>query len=118
VEKVWLKNYPPGVPAEINPDTYKSLVDIFEQTCQQYKELPAFYNLGVTFSFHDIYSLSEAVAAYLQSVLNLKKGDRLAIMLPNVLQYPVVMFGALRAGLTVVITQFMHRKQYATMHRL
>jgi len=102
VEKIWLKHYPQGVPAEINPDAYKSLVDIFEQTCDQYKELPAFYNLGVTLNFQDIYLLSEAFAAYLQSALNLKKGDRLAIMLPNVLQYPIVMFGALRAGLTVV----------------
>lgn len=102
MEKVWLKNYPPGVPAEINPDVYQSLIDVFEQTCKEYKELPAFYNLGVTLTFQDIYTLSEAFAAYLQSELNLKKGDRLAIMLPNVLQYPVVMFGALRAGLTVV----------------
>lgn len=102
MEKVWLKNYPPGVPAEINPDAYKSLVDIIEQTCQQYGELPAFYNLGVTLTFHDIYRLSEAVAAWFQSVLHLKKGDRLALMMPNVLQYPVLLFGALRAGLTVV----------------
>lgn len=102
MEKVWLKSYPQGVPAEINPDQYKSLVDIFEQTCKQYQNLPAFYNLGVTLTFQEIYTLSEAFAAYLQSVLNLKKGDRLAIMMPNLLQYPVVLFGALRAGLTVV----------------
>lgn len=102
MEKVWLKNYPSGVPAEINPDSYNSLVDVFEQTCKEYKDLPAFYNLGVTLTFHEIYTLSEAFAAYLQSVLNLKKGDRLAIMLPNLLQYPVVVFGALRAGLTIV----------------
>ncbi len=102
MEKIWLKNYPPGVPAEINPDEYQSLVEIFEQTCEQYKNLPAFYNLGVTLTFQDIFVLSEAFAAYLQSVLNLKKGDRLAIMMPNVLQYPVVLFGALRAGLTIV----------------
>lgn len=102
MEKVWLKSYPQGVPAEINPDLYKSLVDVFEQTCKQYKDKPAFYNFGITLSFQDIYTLSEEFAAYLQSVLNLKKGDRLAIMLPNILQYPVVMFGALRAGLTIV----------------
>jgi len=102
VEKIWLKNYPQGIPAEINPDLYKSLADVFEQTCKEYPALPAFYNLGVTLSFQELYVLSEAFAAYFQSVLNLKKGDRLAIMLPNVLQYPVVMFGAFRAGLTVV----------------
>ncbi len=102
MEKIWLKHYPQGVPAEINPDTYHSLVDVFEQTCKQYQTLPAFYNLGTTLSFHDIDILSKAFAAYLQSVLGLKKGDRLAIMLPNVLQYPIAMFGALRAGLTLV----------------
>ncbi len=102
MEKVWLKHYPPGVPAEINPDMYQSVIELFEETCKQYTALPAFYNLGVTLTFQDIYTLSEAFAAYLQSVLNLKKGDRLAIMMPNVLQYPIVLFGALRAGLTVV----------------
>jgi long-chain acyl-CoA synthetase len=102
VEKIWLKSYPQGIPAEINPDAYKSLGDIIEQTCKQFQNLPAFYNLGVTLTFQEIYTLSEAFAAYLQTVLNLKKGDRLAIMLPNVLQYPIVLFGALRAGLTVV----------------
>ncbi|HSW68955.1 MAG TPA: AMP-binding protein [Gammaproteobacteria bacterium] len=102
MEKVWLKNYPQGVPAEINPDAYQSIAEMFEQACAEFKTLPAFYNLGVTLSFQEIDHLSQAFAAYLQSILNLKKGDRLAIMLPNVLQYPVVMFGALRAGLIVV----------------
>jgi len=102
VEKIWLKNYPQGVPAEINPDAYQSLVEIFEKSCEQFKDLPAFYNLGVTLSFQQVEAYSRAFAAYLQHGLNLKKGDRIAIMLPNILQYPVVMFGALRAGLIVV----------------
>ena len=102
MEKIWLKNYPQGVPAEINPDAYQSLVEIFEKSCEQFKDLPAFYNLGVTLSFQQVEAYSRAFAAYLQHGLNLKKGDRIAIMLPNILQYPVVMFGALRAGLIVV----------------
>ena len=102
VEKIWLKNYPQGVPAEIDPNKYQSIVDIFEQTCKRYKNLPAFYNLGVTLTFQEIDEQSRIFASYLQNVLHLKKGDRLAIMLPNVLQYPIALFGALRAGLTVV----------------
>ncbi len=102
MEKIWLKNYPQGVPAEIDPNKYQSVVDVFEQACKQYKNLPAFYNFGVTLSFQEIDDQSRIFAAYLQNVLHLKKGDRLAIMLPNILQYPVALFGALRAGLTVV----------------
>ncbi len=102
MEKIWLKNYPEGMPAEINPDVYKSLVEVFEECCTKFKDLPAFYNLGVTLTYQDLEVLSKAMAAYFQHGLNLKKGDRVAIMLPNVLQYPVVMFGALRAGLIVV----------------
>jgi long-chain acyl-CoA synthetase len=102
VEKIWLKNYTQGIPAEINPDAYPSLVEIFKEACSTYKNLPAFYNLGVTLTYREIETLSSAMASYYQHQLNLKKGDRLAIMLPNVLQYPIVMFGALLAGLTVV----------------
>ena len=102
MEKIWLKSYPSGVPAEINPDTYQSIADMFEQTCAQFKKSPAFTCMGVTLTFNEIDQLSLAIAAYFQQELKLKKGDRIAIMLPNVLQYPVVLFGALRAGLTVV----------------
>jgi long-chain acyl-CoA synthetase len=102
VEKIWLRSYPQGVPAEINPDAYHSLVEIFEESCAKFAALPAFYNLGVAFTYSQIDEHSRAFAAYLQQELKLKKGDRIAIMLPNVLQYPVVMFGALRAGLIVV----------------
>lgn len=102
MEKIWLKNYPAGVPAEIDPDQYQSIVELFELNCEKYSSYPSFYNLGVTFTFKELNELSRDFAAYLQQDLLLKKGERLAIMLPNVLQYPIVLFGALRAGLTVV----------------
>lgn len=102
MEKIWLKNYPPGVPAEINPALFESLVDVFENSCKQYKNCPAFYNLGVTLTFQEIDFYSKCFAAFLQQELKLKQGDRVAIMLPNILQYPVAMFGILRAGLVVV----------------
>jgi long-chain acyl-CoA synthetase len=102
VEKIWLKQYCEGVPAEINPDTYQSVVEILEKTCKLHAELPAFNNMGVTLTFHDVDRLACAFACYLQQGLNLKKGDRVAIMMPNILQYPVAMFGILRAGLIVV----------------
>jgi long-chain acyl-CoA synthetase len=102
VEKIWLKHYHQDVPAEINPDEFKSLVDVLQHSCNEYAKLPAFSSMGVTLTYHDICTLAHAFSAYLQQVLQLKKGDRVAIMLPNVLQYPVVMFGILHAGLTVV----------------
>jgi long-chain acyl-CoA synthetase len=102
VEKIWLKNYPHHVPAEINPDLYQSLVQMFEESCTRYPNAPAFYNMGVTLTYAEMDLYSRAIAAYFQQVLKLQKGSRVAIMLPNILQYPVVMFGALRAGLVVV----------------
>jgi long-chain acyl-CoA synthetase len=102
VEKIWLKNYVKGVPAEINPDEYHSIAEILEESYHKYENLPAFYNMGVTLTFKQIDLYSRAFAAYLQHDLKLKKGDRVAIMLPNLLQYPIAMLGILRAGLTVV----------------
>lgn len=102
MEKIWLKSYAPGVPAEINPDAYQSIVDIFEKSCELHRQSSAFYNLGNTLTYDKVDKLSRDFAAYLQQILKLKKGDRIAIMLPNILQYPVAMFGALRAGLIVV----------------
>lgn len=102
MEKIWLKSYPQGVPSDINPDTYASLVEIFEESCNQFRERPAFYNLGVTLTYQQLNDYSRAFAAYLQHNLKLKKGDRIALMMPNLLQYPVALFGAFRAGLTVV----------------
>src|SRR3990167_4971556 len=102
VEKIWLKSYLPGVPAEINPDAYQSLAEIFEKNCRQYSERPAYYNMGVTLTYNQLEQYTRDFAAYLQKNLKLSKGDRIAIMLPNILQYPVVLFGALRAGLVIV----------------
>ncbi|OGT37558.1 MAG: long-chain-fatty-acid--CoA ligase [Gammaproteobacteria bacterium RIFCSPHIGHO2_12_FULL_37_14] len=102
MEKNWLKSYPPGIPAEINPDAYQSIIEIFNRACQRYNDQPAFYNFGVTLTYRQLDHYSHSFAAFLQQELKLKKGDRLAIMLPNILQYPIAMFGALRAGLVIV----------------
>src|SRR3990167_6610284 len=102
VEKIWLKSYEHGVPAEINPDAYQSLVDVFEIACKRFYARPALYNFGVTLTYQALDQYSRDFAAYLQNQLKLKKGDRIAIMLPNILQYPIAMFAALRAGLIVV----------------
>jgi long-chain acyl-CoA synthetase len=104
VEKIWLKNYPPGVPAEINPDEYPSLKHMFEEACRKHAAQPAFSNMGRTLSYAEVDELSRRFGAWLQKEAGLKKGDRIAIMMPNVLQYPIAIFGALRAGLTVVNT--------------
>jgi long-chain acyl-CoA synthetase len=102
IERVWLKSYPPGVPAEINPDAYHSIVDVMQQTCLRFHDKPAYANMGIHLSFSDLDRLSRYFAAYLQQVFHIKKGDRFAIMLPNLLQYPVAMLGILRAGGVVV----------------
>ncbi len=102
VEKIWLKSYPPGVPSEIDPDAYQSIIEVFEKSCQQHQNLPAYYNLGTTLTFKQFDEISRDFAAYLQQEFKLNKGDRLAIMLPNTLQYPIAMYGAMRAGLIVV----------------
>lgn len=102
MEKIWLKSYPPGVPEEINPDAYASLIEVFEDACKRHADRPAFYNLGTTITYKQLDILSRDFAAYLQQILQFKPGDRIGIMLPNILQYPVVMFGALRAGLIIV----------------
>jgi len=102
MEPVWLKYYPAGVPAEIDIDRFASLKDMFEHSCRQYAQRPAFTNRGVTLTYGEFDRLARNFGAYLQQVLGLRRGDRVAIMLPNLLQYPVALFGALRAGLVVV----------------
>lgn len=102
MEKIWLTEYPQGVPAEINPDQYASLKAMFEHSCRQYRTRPAYSNLGTTLSFADLEQLSHQFGAYLQKVAGLKKGERVAIMMPNLLQYPVALFGVLRSGLVAV----------------
>ena len=103
MEKFWLNAYPPGTPAEIDAAAYPSLVAMFEESCQRFAERPAYHNLGVTLTYRDVDKLSARFGAYLQ-LIGLKPGDRVALMMPNLLQYPVALFGALRAGLTVVNT--------------
>ncbi|HEU5290078.1 MAG TPA: AMP-binding protein [Cyclobacteriaceae bacterium] len=99
----WIKNYPEGIPAEINLYDYNSVVELFESSCKKYGDQVAFENMGVTLTFAQTDKLSKDFAAYLQSI-GLKKGDRIAIQMPNLLQFPVAFFGALRAGLIVVNT--------------
>ncbi len=102
MEKIWLKSYPEGVPAEIDRGLNISVVDIFKQSCEKFKTKPAFYNLGHTLSYQEVYEQSLAFAAYLQQILKLKKNSRVALMLPNILQYPVILLGILQAGCIVV----------------
>lgn len=102
-EKTWLAAYPPGTPAEIELDERTTLVTIFEESCRRYADRPAYHNLGVILTFSDLDRLSRQFAAHLQAA-GLRPGDRIALMMPNVLQYPVALFGALRAGLIVVNT--------------
>jgi long-chain acyl-CoA synthetase len=100
MKKLWLQSYPPGVPPEIDAHAYASLKDFLERSCQRFRDKTAFSNMGVSMSYGELDRLSRDFAAYLQSRLHW--GERVAIMLPNLLQYPVVLFGALRAGMTVV----------------
>ncbi|MDA5494414.1 long-chain-fatty-acid--CoA ligase FadD [Yersinia intermedia] len=102
MEKVWLKRYPADVPAEIDPDRYSSLVEMFENAALRYADQPAFINMGEVMTFRKLEERSRAFAAYLQQGLGLQKGDRVALMMPNLLQYPIALFGVLRAGMVVV----------------
>ncbi|QGY31297.1 long-chain-fatty-acid--CoA ligase FadD [Pantoea cypripedii] len=100
--KVWLKRYPPDVPAEITADRYTSLIDLFEHAAAQYADQVAFVNMGQPMTYRQLEQQSRAFAAWLQHGLKLKAGDRVALMMPNLLQYPVALFGVLRAGMVVV----------------
>ena len=101
MEKIWLKSYPAGVPAEINIDQYASVREVLEETCAQFASRPAYSCMGRTITFAELDRLSAAFGAFLQG-RGLAKGARVALMMPNVLQYPVCLFGILRAGYTVV----------------
>ncbi|MDH4558344.1 long-chain fatty acid--CoA ligase [Pseudomonas sp. BN417] len=103
-ENFWKDKYPAGVPAEINADQYPNVQAVLKQSCQRFADKPAFSNLGKTLTYGELYELSGAFAAYLQNHTDLKPGDRIAVQLPNILQYPVVVFGAIRAGMVVVNT--------------
>ncbi|MFO1311524.1 MAG: AMP-binding protein [Burkholderiales bacterium] len=102
MDKVWLNQYPKGVPAEVDVDEYPSLKAVIERSFMRFGDLPAYGNMGVSLTYRELDRASGRFGAYLQKGLGLRKGDRLAIMLPNLLQYPVALFGALRAGVTVV----------------
>jgi long-chain acyl-CoA synthetase len=101
MEKIWLKHYPAGVPAEVKTDVYPSLIALLEESFKKHRDLPAYEFMGKTISFGQVDDVSRAFAAYLQS-LGLVRGDRVAIMMPNVPQYPVAVAGILRAGYVVV----------------
>jgi long-chain acyl-CoA synthetase len=102
VEKVWLKSYLPGVPAEVDTHKFSSIRDIFAKSVAQYANLPAFTNMDRTLTYAELDRLSRDFGAWLQNCVGLAQGARVAIMSPNLLQYPVVLFGVLRAGFVVV----------------
>ncbi|MDX1549688.1 MAG: AMP-binding protein, partial [Lysobacter spongiicola] len=108
VERPWLDQYPAGVPEQIDVDEFPSVVAVLENAIQNYRDRPAFANFGKTLTYAEIDTLSARFAGYLLGELGLKKGDRVAIMMPNCLQYPIATFGVLRAGLTVVNTNPMY----------
>ncbi|KAF1702040.1 long-chain fatty acid--CoA ligase [Pseudoxanthomonas suwonensis] len=101
-DRPWLQSYPKGVPAEIDPDQYRSVAAVFDATVARYADRPAYRNFGKTITYREADVLANQFAAYLLGELGLKKGDRVALMMPNCLQYPIATFGILRAGLTVV----------------
>jgi long-chain acyl-CoA synthetase len=98
----WLRNYPKEVPHEIDPDRYASLPDFQEKMCREYADLPAFSNFGSTVSYKKFDEMTTQLASYLLSLPGVQKGDRVALMMPNLMQYPVSLFGVLKAGLVVV----------------
>jgi long-chain acyl-CoA synthetase len=106
--KPWLQSYPKGVPSEINPTAASSIVEVFEAACKKYADRVAFENRGVSLTYRELDRRSLQFAAFLRNRLGLNQGDRVALMMPNILQYPIAMFGVLRAGLVVVNTNPMY----------
>ena len=104
MEKTWLKSYPPGMPKTIDADAYRSVTEVFEQAATKYSNSPAFTNMGTTFSYADMDRRTSQMASYLHQLPNMRGGDRVAVMMPNVLQNPIAIFGILRGGFTVVNT--------------
>ena len=102
MEPLWLSQYPPGIPADIDIHEFASLTDVLLASCQRFGDLPAYSNMGSSMSYAELERSSRHFAAYLQKSLGLRRGDRVALMMPNLLQYPVALFGALRAGMVVV----------------
>ncbi len=104
MQKIWLNSYPEGIAHEINVDEYQSVAEVFETSVEKYTDLPAFSNMGKTLSYSEMDRLTRDLAAYLQSIPGMQKGDRVAIMMPNILQNPIAIFAILRGGFTVVNT--------------
>ncbi len=104
MEKIWLKSYPPDVPEHVDLDAYQSIIDVFEQAISRFGDKPCFSNFGTTLSYDDMDRCTDQLASYLQNLPGIEPGDRVAIMMPNVLQNPIAIFATLRAGLTVVNT--------------
>ncbi|MEO8014178.1 MAG: AMP-binding protein [Polaromonas sp.] len=102
MDKPWLAQYPAGVPAEIDIHQFASLKDVLAASCARFADLPAYQSMGTAMTFRQLDDASCAFSAWLQKVAGLKRGDRVALMMPNLLQYPVVLFGVLRAGMVVV----------------
>lgn len=103
-DNFWKDKYPVGVASEINPDEYQNIQAVLKQSCKRFADKPAFSSLGKTLTYGELYKLSGDFAAYLQQNTDLQPGDRIAVQLPNLIQYPIVVFGAMRAGLIVVNT--------------
>src|SRR3569623_373516 len=101
MDKIWLKSYPPGVPAEIDPTRYSSVAELLEEAFREHRDKPAFVCMGKEISYGELDALSRKLAAWFQSK-GLARGARVAIMMPNVLQYPVAIAAILRAGYVVV----------------
>ncbi len=104
MEKIWLERYPESVPATVDHTDVASIAELLESSIKKFHDRPAFSNLGATISYAELDQHTKALGAYMRNTLELEKGDRVAIMMPNLLQYPIVLFGAVRAGLTVVNT--------------
>lgn len=102
-DRIWVKKYPPGIPANIDENAYSNLLEMIEETLVKYKGLPAFANMGKSLTYGQIDTMSRNFGAYLNS-RGLEPGDKIALMMPNCLQYPIALFGAIRAGLIVVNT--------------
>lgn len=108
VEKIWADKYATGTPLEIDTSKYNSIIEVFEESCRRYADRPAYSNMGVTITYGDLNRLSAQFAAYLQNHTTLQPGDRIAVQMPNLIQFPVVVFGAMRAGMIVVNTNPMY----------
>ncbi len=111
MQKPWLNSYPAGIPEEIDINEFSSVADIFDTSIAKFADLPAYTNFGKTLSYHEVDVYTAQLGAYLKNELGLKKGDRVAVMMPNLLQNPIAIFGILRAGLVVVNTNPLYTKR-------